>query len=162
MSEKHYQEKLSEFVNHELPNDERQTIAEHLLQCVFCRKQHDEIKLGAALATHLRRADVPEGVWKEIEKALDGEEKRQGFRVPQFSFVGSRAFVAAALLIGFGLIAAVYFGLAGNESQEIAKNETTIQGSNIEIPQTVSTPNEIISNQNRNTEILPDIHQSHK
>jgi hypothetical protein len=157
MSEKHYQEKLSEFVNHELPNDERQTIAEHLLQCVFCRKEHDEIKLGAALASHLRRADAPRIAWNEIEKALDGKEKKPAFPIPQFSFVGSRAFAASILLIGFGLIATVYFGLAGNESPEIAKKELPIQSSNIEIPQTVSTPNEIVSNQNTNTVILPNI-----
>jgi hypothetical protein len=140
----------------ELPKDERQVIAEHLLQCESCRKEHNEIKIGSGLASHLRRADAPEVAWNDIEKALDGKEKKQAFPVPQFSFIGSRAFVAAVLLIGFGLIAAVYFGLAGNESQEIAKNELPIQGSNVEIPRTVPTPNEIVSNQNTKTEILSD------
>ncbi len=122
MNEKHYKKEISAYLNHELSKEERHIIAEHLLQCESCRKEHDEIKLGAALASHLKRADAPNSAWNEIEKALDGKGKRQISLIPQFSFFGSRAFVAAALLIGFGLITAIYFGLAGNESPEIAKN----------------------------------------
>ena len=154
MNEKYYKEKLSAFLNHELPKEEQQAIARHLLQCESCRKEHDEIKLGAALASHLKRADAPQSAWNEIEKALDGKGKTQVPLIPQFSFFGSRAFIAAAvLLIGFGLVTWVYFGLAGNESQEIVKIEPTIQNANIETPQTVSAPNGILTNQNANTEI---------
>lgn len=156
MNEKHYKEELSEFVNHQLPSNERQAIAEHLLLCADCRTEHNEIKLGAALANHLKRADAPESVWNEIEKTLDGKGKTQVPSVPQFSFFGSRTFVAAVLLIGFGLITAVYFGLAGNESQEIAENEPRLQNPIVETPQTVSTPDEILTNQNANTEISPN------
>ena len=60
--QEHIQEKLSAYLNHELPKDERQAIAEHLLQCENCRSEHDEIKLGAALAMQLNRADAPESV----------------------------------------------------------------------------------------------------
>ncbi|MBA2736401.1 MAG: FecR domain-containing protein, partial [Pyrinomonadaceae bacterium] len=158
MNEKHYKKEISAYLNHELRKEERQAIGEHLLQCEGCRKEHDEIKLGAVLASHLKRADAPESAWNEIERALDGKGKTQISLIPQFSFFGSRPFVAAAaLLIGFGLITVIYLGLAGNESQEIAKNEPTIQNANTELPQTVSTPNEIVSNQNANTEVSPNI-----
>jgi len=158
MNEKHYKEKLSAYLNHELPKEERQLIGGHLLQCESCRKEHDEIKLGAALASHLKRADAPQAAWNEIEKALDGKVKTKGSLISHFSFFGSRPFVATtALLIGFGLITVIYLGLAGNKSQEIAKNEPTIQNAKVEIPQTVSTPNEILANQNVNTEISPNI-----
>jgi len=157
MQDIHITEKLSAYLNHELSKEERQAIGEHILLCESCRKEHDEIKLGAALASHLKRADAPNSAWNDIEKALDGKGKTQGSLIPQFSFFGSRAFIAAALLIGFGLITAVYFGLAGNESPETAKNEPIIQHTNIELPQTVSTLNEIVSNQNANTEVSPNI-----
>jgi FecR protein/Putative zinc-finger len=157
MQDIHITEKLSAYLNHELPKEERQAIGEHILQCEICRKEHDEIKLGAALASHLKRADAPQAAWNEIEKALDGKGKTQVSLIPQISFFGSRAFAAAAaLLIGFGLITAIYFGLAGNQSQEIVKNEPPIQNTNVEMPQTVSTPSEVVSNQNANTKVSPN------
>jgi len=154
--QEHITEKLSAYLNHEFPKEERQAIGEHILLCESCRKEHDKIKLGAALASQLKRADAPQAAWNEIEKSLVGKRKTQISMIPQFSFFGSRVFVAA-LLIGFGLITAVYFSLAGNESQETVKNEPPIQHTNIELPQTVSTPNEIVSNQNANTEVSPNI-----
>lgn len=145
MNEKHYKEKLSSFVNHELPNDERHTIGEHLLLCADCRKEHDEIKLGAALASQLKQSNAPENLWNKIEDALNGREEKV---FPNFAFFGSRAFAAmAGLLIVFGLIAAVYFGFLRNGSQEIVKDE---QQTNVEIPQVIATPNEILTNQNTN------------
>jgi hypothetical protein len=95
MNEKHYKEKLSGFVNHELHGDERQSIAEHLLQCADCRSEHDAIKLGACLASHLKQTDAPENLWHKIEKALDGkEEKIKVSTIPNFAFFGSRAVAA--------------------------------------------------------------------
>ena len=153
MNEKHYKEKLSEFVNHELQGDERQAIGEHLLLCADCRAEHDEIKLGAALASKLERADAPEKLWNKIENALDGrEEKTQVSLFPNFAFFGSRGLVTmTSLLFIFGLMAAIYFGFLRNNTQETVKNETPIQDAKTEIPQVISTPNETLANQNTNT-----------
>jgi len=149
MNEKHYKEKLSKFVNHELAQTERQAIAEHILLCADCRNEHDQIKLGAALASQLQHVDAPESVWNKIENALDGKEKAQIYLIPQFLFFDSRGFVAmASLFIMFGLVAAIYFGLAENESSENVKNETLIQDAKAEISQVIPTPNETLANQN--------------
>lgn len=152
MNEKHYKEKLSEFVNHELTNDERQLVAGHLLLCADCRAEHDEIKLGAALAGNLERADAPENVWYKIENALDGERESRGFMFP---FFGSRAFAAAAglLLIG-ALVAAIYFGLNRNGAPETVKIEPA--NVNAEAPKIISAPDPAVENQNTNTAI-PEI-----
>lgn len=83
---KHYKEKLSAYLHHELPKEERQIIAEHLLQCEFCRKEHDEIKLGVALASKLEAFDAPHFVWNEISENLDGRS------VPTFSFAHQNSF----------------------------------------------------------------------
>lgn len=147
MNEKYYREKLSAFVNHELPQTERQAIGEHLLLCADCRNEHDQIKLGATLATQLNRAAAPENLWNKIENALDAKEKAQVSLFPPISFFSSRELVAmASLLIMFGLVAAIYFALAKNESSETVKNETPIQNPNVEIPQ-------VAANQNTNTTI---------
>ncbi len=142
---KHYKEKLSEFVNHELANDERQTVAEHLMLCAECRAEHDEIKLGVALAGSIKQTDAPENLWRRIENSLDGKREKVSF-FPNFAFFSLRG-LAAGLLIIFGL-AAMYFVFQRNGSPEIARNQN--QSTNIEMPQAVSKPNEIAQNQNAN------------
>ena len=94
--DKHYKEKLSSFVNHELPKDEQRTIGEHLLLCADCRAEHDEIKFGAMLANQLNQANVPENLWNKIENSLD---KRDEKVFPTFAFFGSRTFAPMAGLL---------------------------------------------------------------
>ena len=147
MNDKHYKEQLSAFVNHELAADERQAMAEHLLQCAECRAEHDEIKLGAALAGTIRQTDAPEQLWRKIEDSLNGTEEKVPF-ARGFAFFNLRGLTAAvALLIVGGLI---YFALSRQNAPDTAKSETTVQNVNAPTVQAVSTPNEIVSNQNTN------------
>jgi ferric-dicitrate binding protein FerR (iron transport regulator) len=158
----HIQEKLSAYLNRELPKEARQAIAEHLLQCEKCRDEHDRIKLGVALASHLKRAAAPENLWNEIENALDKKRQPKVSLIPAFSFSNSRGLLATAavLLLGLGLASAVYFGLLKNDSAQIARNEPPAkQNAGIETPRIVSTPDEntnalIPANVNSNV-ILP-------
>ena len=151
MNEQHNKEKLSEFINHELANDERQAIGEHLLLCADCRAEHDQIKLGAAFANQLKQTDAPENLWNRIENTLDGEEKVQASFLPNFPFFSLRGLAATAgLLVVFGLIAAVYLGVLQNGSQEIATSETPIQNPKVETPEIVSTP-KIVSTTEENS-----------
>jgi hypothetical protein len=148
MNEKHYKEKLSAFVNHELTHNERQVIGEHLLVCAECRAEHDEIKLGAALASQLNQQDAPEYLWNKIENALEKKEEK-AFSV--FAFFSSRtAFAMAGLLLVCGLAAAVYFGFLRNVSTETAKVE---KEANVEIPRFITNSNETPTNQNSNTTV---------
>lgn len=148
MNEKHYKDKLSEFVNNELPQDQRQMIAEHLLQCADCRSEHDQIKLGAGLAQTLKRADAPETLWNKIENNLD-EEKSPVSLIPNFAFFGPGSVLAAAsLLIVFGLFVVIYLGVLKTGAPEIAKNESA---TNVAVSQVTPTPGEIALNQNTNT-----------
>ena len=145
MNEKHYKEKLSYFVNHELTQDERQVIAEHLMACAECRMEHDEIKFGAALAGNLKPHDAPANLWNKIENSLDKKDaKTAGFA--NFAFFNPRA-LAAVLLIMLGL-AAIYFAFLrdGNEkAPQIARVENPSESPNIALPQSVSTPNDTLS-----------------
>jgi hypothetical protein len=155
MNEKHYKEKLSAYLNHELPKEERQAIAEHLLQCEDCRGEHDEIMLGAAFANRLESANAPNSVWNNIEASLEGKAGKEVSTVPYFSLFNSRGLAAAAavLIVGIGLIAAIYFGLLKDKSGEIAENPSTNQTANVEkIPQITPPPSEVSTNQNTNTQ----------
>lgn len=142
MNEKHYKEKLSEFINHALANDERQAVAEHLLQCAECRAEHDEIKLGATLAAHLKQTDAPENLWHKIENSLDGKREKTSV-FPTFAFFSLRGLAVTTVLLAVGL-AAVYFVFLRNDSPQIVRNEPPTT-----TPQIVSPPNEIIPNQNQ-------------
>jgi len=158
MKETHITEKLSAYLNQELPQTERQAVAEHLLNCQNCRNEHNEIKFGAALASNLKRADAPENLWNEIENALDGKKQSQTSLIPQFSFSNSRGLLTAAALVAVCCLAAiVYLNIFKSESSDIAKTETAIQNNNIETPQILPTPIEVIPNQNINTQIGSNI-----
>ena len=153
--QKHVTEKLSAYLNQELPKDERHRIAEHLLRCEGCRAEHDEIKFGAALASALRRADAPDSVWNEIENALDGERRLKIAAVPYFSFSSLRGLLvtAAILLIFFGLTTVIYLGFFRNNSPEIVQNAPTpVQNANVETTQTAPTPIARTTNQNTNAQ----------
>jgi ferric-dicitrate binding protein FerR (iron transport regulator) len=108
MNEKHYRGKLSGYINHELPPAERQALAEHLLQCADCRREHDEVKFGAALGARLERADAPAGLFCR------------------------RLAAAAILLIAGGLLWAVYFNSARENTGETARHEPPDQTVRIE------------------------------
>jgi hypothetical protein len=154
MNEKHYKEKLSEFVDHELAGDERQAVAEHLLQCADCRAEHDRVKLGAAFASRLKQADAPEILWQKIERALD-EKKEKAPLIYGLSFFGARGLAAAAafLILG-GLFAAVYFGFLRHAAPpEIVRSE---QPNKTETPQPAIDSNKTALNQNTNALATPE------
>jgi hypothetical protein len=152
--QQHIRGKLSAYLNHELPKEDRQMIAEHLLQCENCRNEYDEIKLGAAFANQLNRADAPEELWREIENALDKKRQSQISLIPRFAFFGSRGLATAVLLIVFGFAIAIYFSLQRNQSPDFAKNEPTfVENTKVETPQIISTSNQVLTNQNVNEQV---------
>lgn len=115
----HYKDKFSAYINQELPKEERQEIAEHLLQCEDCRAEHDSVKLGASLAGMLRQADAPPGTWEAIEASMAGSAKRAT------SFFNLRALAAACamIVVVLGIGAAVYIGLIRERNQPVVENQ---------------------------------------
>lgn len=122
MNVKHYEEKLSAYLHDELSNDERQFVAEHLSTCPVCRKEFEEIKLGASFAAHLKQADAPSDVWNNIESRLDEKPK-------SLSFFNSPIFipttVAVLLIVGISFFA--YSMFWRNDVKEISENKPPIQ-----------------------------------
>jgi hypothetical protein len=112
----HYKEKFSAYINQELPREERQGIAEHLLQCEDCRAEHDHIKLGASLAGMLRQADAPPGTWDEIEAAMAAGTKSP---VPWINVKAwTAAFASVAVVVALGAV--VYFNFLRENTQPVA------------------------------------------
>ena len=113
MNKGHYEEKLSAYVDAELKRYERQAIAEHLLVCEVCRREHDELKLGAMLVSRLPAADAPAAVWANIQNILDGREGRRMGLIPdaaRLSWRNAFAFVAAIGAVSV-LSALIYLNL---------------------------------------------------
>src|SRR4051812_2601059 len=96
---KHYKKQLNAFVDRELAKDEHQQIAEHLLTCASCRREHDRIKLGASLASQLPRLDAREHVWTGIEDALDGRPTPQITLMPPTRHFGLRNWAGYAVAL---------------------------------------------------------------
>jgi hypothetical protein len=103
----HYKGKFSAYINHEMPKEERQEIAEHILVCERCREEHDQVKLGAGLAGMLRQAEAPPGTWAGIEAAMaERKESAGSFLTFRYAVLG-----VASIAAIFGLSAIIFFTL---------------------------------------------------
>jgi predicted anti-sigma-YlaC factor YlaD len=76
MFSRHVSKRLSAYCNGETSGEESRAIAEHLIACDRCRKEHEEIKLGVTLAAQLPQVVAPEEIWNEVQRLL-GEPRRQ-------------------------------------------------------------------------------------
>lgn len=133
MSKGHYIDQLSAYVDQELSKEDRQTVAEHLMQCDSCRREHDRIKVGAGLAGKLARADASETVWRNIDADLNGERtpSLEAFARPRtFDLRHIGAFATALVLVGL-LSFLVYRGLfAGGDVETVAIQPEQISAAN--------------------------------
>lgn len=120
----HYMDKFSAYINHELPKEERQEIAEHLLQCEDCRAEHDQVKLGANLAAMLQQADAPGNTWSGIEAAMSGEEKASAVPFYNTRLWALGAAASLAVLIGVGVTA--YFVVTRNGKEPVTENQPAL------------------------------------
>ncbi|MGQ0540617.1 MAG: FecR domain-containing protein [Blastocatellia bacterium] len=126
MSIKHYKKQLSAFVNQELSKEERHIIAEHLMLCDACRREHDSIKLGADLSATLMQTDAPNNVWRSIENELEDRGAPHISMIPDrrlFSIRSLGAFATAILAVGI-LSVVVYRGLFMGDEPQIVQNQT--------------------------------------
>lgn len=106
---KHVVDDLSAFADGVLPADQSERISEHLEQCQSCRAEYDEIRFGAALATHLVGVRAPEGLWSSLVGRLEGEGAVAGTRTSRGWHPAH--WIAAGALAGLvGLV--VYWGVS--------------------------------------------------
>ncbi|MBI4749729.1 MAG: zf-HC2 domain-containing protein [Acidobacteria bacterium] len=101
---------LSAFVNDELSQPESRLVAEHLMQCLACRERYDQIKFGSQLAGELPLLKAPEGMWAEIERALDGTKAKPA-QTAGWTFSRMLRFACLTLSPVFVVIAMVMIGV---------------------------------------------------
>lgn len=71
MFSKHVSSLASAYYHNELPPERSRRVAEHLIGCLRCRAEFEEIKFGASLAEQLPLSPAPDSLWREIEAAID-------------------------------------------------------------------------------------------
>lgn len=138
MSTKHYKDQLSAFVDQELSKEDRQTVAEHLLRCDVCRREHDAVRLGAGLAAKLEPTDAPDSVWLAIDADLDGQRtpRLNAFSQPRwFDLRHVGAFATAILVVGL-LSFLVYRALFTGTEQNMAGNQNPTVSDSGQVPVT--------------------------
>lgn len=134
MSKKHYNQQLSAFVDQELNKEDRQVVAEHLMNCDQCRREYHDVKLGAGLASGLEQTDAPENVWLQIEADLDGQRTPRLEAFSHRSWFDLRqvgALAAAVAVVGL-LSFLVYNGLFTGNPLRPAPAQVQV---NSEVPQ---------------------------
>lgn len=126
MSEKHYKRELSAFLDKELSRDEQHEIAEHLIRCALCRREHDRLRLGATLAGRMEPHDAPAGVWTAIESAFHDKRSPQMTLMaaaPRFGYRNLAGYAVAVLVVA-GLVSVAYFILfRGSSSPTVTELE---------------------------------------
>jgi len=78
MFSKHVSSLTSAYYHDELLPEQSRRVAEHLIGCLRCRAEFEEVRFGARLAAQLPLIPAPDSLWREIEVALD----RNGRTVP--------------------------------------------------------------------------------
>ncbi len=70
MATEHIHHRLSEYCRGEMAPEESRIVAEHLVACQKCRVDYDEVRLGVAFASELRRVSAPEDLWERVQSGL--------------------------------------------------------------------------------------------
>src|ERR1700693_1867518 len=113
MFAKHVSSLTSAYCHDELPPERSRRVAEHLISCLRCRAEFEEIKFGVKLAEQLPLLPAPDALWSEIENALDSHalpaRSHDRWRIidvlkrPRFVGPALAAIVLIALLAAFWL-----------------------------------------------------------
>lgn len=108
MFSKHVSSLTSAYYHDELPPEQSRRVAEHLIGCLRCRAEFEEIKFGAKLAEQLPLIPAPDSLWSEIETALDrnGQTAPARRRRGTFLFLTQPRFALGALVL-VGLVVAI-------------------------------------------------------
>ncbi|HMH42326.1 MAG TPA: FecR domain-containing protein, partial [Pyrinomonadaceae bacterium] len=76
MFSKHVTSLSSAYFHNELGPRENQRVAEHLLSCMTCRADFDDVKLSARFAEQLQIVSAPESIWPRVVAQLDQSHVR--------------------------------------------------------------------------------------
>ncbi len=98
MSE-HITDKIQEFLDRELPDEERQAVGEHLINCPACREEHDRIRSGMEAANLLASEDAPAYLWARVKADISGRSARSVGLSTHGKLVASFAVAIIAMIL---------------------------------------------------------------
>src|SRR5437773_1238446 len=99
---KHVSSLTSAYYHDELLPEQSRRVAEHLISCLRCRQEFEEVRFGARLAAQLPLTPAPDSLWREIEVVLDRNSRAQPVRSDRrmMPFLQPRFALAALALVG--------------------------------------------------------------
>lgn len=111
MFSKHVSSLTSAYYHDELVPEQARRVAEHLMGCLRCRAEFEEVKFGARLAAQLPLLPAPDSLWGEIELALDRNGRAPSIRHERrvIRFLQPRFALAALALVGLVAVFASMF-----------------------------------------------------
>lgn len=124
MFSSHVKKELSAFCNGEIPVDESRRVAEHLIGCESCRREHDQIKFGVELAGLLPTTNAPESLWLELQSTLDRDESDYSRSTPRMGvWLRPGLAFATALILLIGIAVAWRYWSQGEPAWEVVTLE---------------------------------------
>lgn len=132
MFSKHVTKNISAYCHGELNAEDSRAFNEHVLACVSCRSEFDDIKLGIKFAQHLPKALAPESLWTSIESKLDtevspGERPRVLIRSWKTQFAAVAAVLILIALVGVWFLREKEVVPNGVASWEVQKVNGTVR-----------------------------------
>lgn len=111
MFSKHVSSLTSAYYHEELLPEQSRRVAEHLIGCLRCRAEFEEVRFGAKLAAQLPVVPAPDSMWHEIEVALDRNGRAKSMRRDRRVnlFLRPRFALAALALVGLVALFATMF-----------------------------------------------------
>jgi hypothetical protein len=82
MFSRHVSSLTSAYYHDELLPEQSRRVAEHLIRCLRCSAEYEEVRFGARLAAQLPLIPTPDSLWREIESALDRDGRPTPARKP--------------------------------------------------------------------------------
>ena len=118
MFSKHVTSELSAYCQEELSEARTRAVAEHVMQCVQCRSQLEEIKFGIRLAEQLPQVAAPEAMWNEIQSLVDQQRSASSLLRPRQVFLRPQFVAIAACLLLAILVGASWIWFSRNNAEE--------------------------------------------
>jgi FecR protein len=112
MFARHVSNLTSAYYHDELLPEQSRRVAEHLIGCLRCRAEFEEVRFGARLAAQLPLIPAPDSLWREIEVALDRNGRVTPIRSDRrvIPFLQPRFALATLALVGLvAAFAAMFF-----------------------------------------------------
>ncbi len=93
------QERLSDYIDNQISEEEKQQIENHIRQCSYCAKELENLKFALESLKELPEIDLPQNFSKELSKKIKNEKKPINSRFLNYKWLSLGASAAVILLM---------------------------------------------------------------